>query len=264
MQFLKLPYELITDKSITSNEFRIYTYLMSLYNEKQGCSFPSIEVIAERTTISIATVKRSIKKLVEIGYMVVEKQKAKIGNFNKYTNFKHLVSANDENINSNKKQSLTDESNREIPVSEEVENENDTIKPFIVSDCKESGVQMTIDDKDTKENEVDISEYSIEHQQKIGLVLKQGIKLTEKQEFLIGEMDLEELRKAIHQFKKKKGKYFSLLLSLYIDQAEEAGVYVSRDIEKYLKGSYIRLTPEERETQEALRELELYGVPYGA
>lgn len=92
MQFLKLSYELITDKNITSNEFRIYTYLMSLYNEKQGCSFPSIEVIAERTTISIATVKRCIKKLVELGYMVVEKQKAKIGNFNKYTNFKHLDS----------------------------------------------------------------------------------------------------------------------------------------------------------------------------
>lgn len=91
MQFLKLSYELITDKNITSNEFRIYTYLMSLYNEKQGCSFPSIEVIAERTTISIATVKRGIKKLVELGYMVVEKQKAKIGNFNRYTNFKHLV-----------------------------------------------------------------------------------------------------------------------------------------------------------------------------
>ena len=92
MQFLKLSYELITDKNITSNEFRIYTYLMSLYNEKQGCSFPSIEVIAERTIISIATVKRSIKKLVELGYVVVEKQKAKIGNFNKYTNFKYLVS----------------------------------------------------------------------------------------------------------------------------------------------------------------------------
>lgn len=239
MQFLKLQYELITDKSISANEFRIYTYLMSLYNEKQGCSFPSMETIVEKLGMTKPTVNKSIKKLVEIGYMVVEKQKAKIGNFNKYTNFKHLVSANDE-------------SNREIPVVEEVENEDDTIKPIIVSDWKESGVQL------------EISEYSTEHQQKISLVLKQGIKLSQKQEFLIGDMDLEALRKAIHQFKKKKGKYFSLLLSLYIDQAEEAGVYVSRDIEKYLKGSYIRLTPEERETQEALRELELYGVPYGA
>ena len=53
-----------------------------------------------------------------------------------------------------------------------------------------------------------------------------------------------------------------MLLSLYIDEAEKKEIYISKDIEKYLKGSYIRLTPEERETQEALRELEMYGVPY--
>ena len=250
MQFLKLSYELITDKNITSNEFRIYTYLTSLYNEKQGCSFPSIEVIAERTIISIATVKRSIKKLVELGYVVVEKQKAKIGNFNKYTNFKHLVSVNEENVNSYENKISTEIPKVEKAVEKKVEKKKIKREPLIVSDWKESGVQ------------IEISEYSIEHQQKISLVLKQGIILTEKQEFLIGEMDLETLRRAIHEFKKKKGKYFSLLLSLYIDQAEEVGVYVSKNIEKYLKGSYIRLTPEERETQEALRELELYGVPY--
>lgn len=119
MQFLKLSYELITDKNITSNEFRIYTYLMSLYNEKQGCSFPSIEVIAERTTISIATVKRCIKKLVELGYMVVEKQKAKIGNFNKYTNFKHLVSDKKPVTKTQKtevKKEIPVDSNGEVPV----------------------------------------------------------------------------------------------------------------------------------------------------
>lgn len=123
MQFLKLSYELITDKNITSNEFRIYTYLMSLYNEKQGCSFPSIEVIAERTTISIATVKRSIKKLVELGYMVVEKQKAKIGNFNKYTNFKHLVSDKKPVTKTQKtevKKEIPVDSNGEVPVEGQI------------------------------------------------------------------------------------------------------------------------------------------------
>lgn len=35
MQFLKLSYELITDKNITANEFRIYTYLLSLYNTEK-------------------------------------------------------------------------------------------------------------------------------------------------------------------------------------------------------------------------------------
>ena len=123
MQFLKLSYELITDKNITSNEFRIYTYLMSLYNEKQGCSFPSIEVIAERTTISIATVKRSIKKLVELGYVVVEKQKAKIGNFNKYTNFKHLVSDKKSVVKTEKtdvKKRTPVDSNGEVPVEGQI------------------------------------------------------------------------------------------------------------------------------------------------
>ena len=120
MQFLKLSYELITDKNITSNEFRIYTYLMSLYNDKQGCSFPSIEVIAERTTISIATVKRSIKKLVELGYMMVEKQKAKIGNFNKYTNFKHLVLDKESATKTEIKKVSPVDSNGEVPVEGQI------------------------------------------------------------------------------------------------------------------------------------------------
>lgn len=100
MQFFKLSTELITDKNISANEFRIYTYLMSIYNEKQGCSFPSMDKIVEKLGMTKPTVNKSIKKLVELGYMIIEKQKAKIGNFNKYTNFKHLVSVNEENVNS--------------------------------------------------------------------------------------------------------------------------------------------------------------------
>ena len=253
MQFFMLAQDLITDKNISANEFRIYTYLMSIYNEKQGCSFPSMDKIVEKLGMTKPTVNKSIKKLVELGYMIVEKQKAKIGNFNKYTNFKHLVSVNEENVNSYENKISTETPKVEKAVEKKVEKNEIKREPLIVSDWKESGVQIEIEE---------LNPYSIEHQQKISLVLKQGINLSEKQEFLIGEMDLESLRKAIYQFKKKKGKYFSLLLSLYIDQAEEVGVYVSKNIEKYLKGSYIRMTPEERETQEALKELELYGIPY--
>lgn len=123
MQFFKLSYELITDKNITSNEFRIYTYLMSIYNAKKCCSFPSMQVIAEKTTISIATVKRSIKKLVELGYMKVEKQKSKIGNFNKYTNFKHLV-PNKESVTKTEKTDVKKgnpvDSNGKIPVEGQI------------------------------------------------------------------------------------------------------------------------------------------------
>lgn len=39
MQFLKVAHELITDTNITSNEFIIYTYLLSLYNNEKQCAY---------------------------------------------------------------------------------------------------------------------------------------------------------------------------------------------------------------------------------
>ena len=43
IQFLQLDFNLITDTRITSNEFRIYAYLLSLYNDNKKCSYPSLE-----------------------------------------------------------------------------------------------------------------------------------------------------------------------------------------------------------------------------
>ncbi len=232
MQFFKLANELITDKNITSNEFRIYTYLLSLYNADKDCAYPSLELISEKVSISIRTVKSSIKRLVELGYMTIKKRKGVNGNYNEYRDFKHL-------INSVKNKSEQKQEHK--------------IKPLIVSDCKESGVQITIEE---------VCEYTTEHQQKISLILKQNIELTEKQMFLVGDMDLETLREAIRLFKKKRGNKFALLLNIYIDIAERNDIEVSKDIERYLKGTYIRMSAEEKETQKALKELEMYGVPY--
>lgn len=94
VQFLMLDYQLITDKKITSNEFRIYAYLLSLYNNEEKCSFPSIETIASELNISLSTVKRSIKKLTELGYMKIEKKKSDRGFYNIYKNFKNLITGN--------------------------------------------------------------------------------------------------------------------------------------------------------------------------
>ena len=91
MQFLKLPYELITDNNITSNEFRIYTYLLSRYNEEKQCAYPSMEAISEKINISLRTVKTCIKNLVKLGYMTIEKKKGVNGNYNEYKNLKHLI-----------------------------------------------------------------------------------------------------------------------------------------------------------------------------
>ncbi|MDK0845363.1 helix-turn-helix domain-containing protein [Clostridium perfringens] len=92
ISFLKLDTNLITDTTINANEFRIYTYLLSLYNQQKKCAYPSLETISTKLNISLSTVKRSIKHLVEIGYISVEKKKAQIGNHNIYTKMKHLIS----------------------------------------------------------------------------------------------------------------------------------------------------------------------------
>ena len=171
MKFLKLANDLITDKNITSNEFRIYAYLLSLYNGAKGRAYPSIETISKNINISIATVKRSIKKLVDLGYMVIEKKKGISGNYNTYKGFKYLVppKSNNKKVSSSSKGT----------VKKEVE-------------IIESEVKTDIDE---------LLSFTIEHQQKISLVLKQNIKLTEKQMWLLGEFKIEPLRKVIRLFK---------------------------------------------------------------
>lgn len=91
IQFFKLSHELITDSNINTFEFRIYVYLMSLYNKEKGCSFPSQETISKKLSIGLTTVKKSIKKLNKLGYMKIEKQNKKIGNYNKYCEFKYII-----------------------------------------------------------------------------------------------------------------------------------------------------------------------------
>lgn len=206
MQFLKLPYELITDNNITSNEFRIYTYLLSRYNEEKQCAYPSMEAISEKINISLRTVKTCIKNLVKLGYMTIEKKKGVNGNYNEYKNLKHLI-----------KGVVKSETKEEV--------KKEIRKPLIVSDCKESGVQMEIEE---------ISPYTREHQQKISLVLKQNVKLTEKQQWLIGDMDLEMLRKAIFRFRRStKTNTFAFLLECYFTECSLNGVEVSKDLQRY-------------------------------
>lgn len=139
MQFLKLSTDLITDENLTANELRIYMYLLSLYNEAKKCSYPSMEVIAEKTHTSLSTVKRSIAKLIELGYMTVEKRKGLAGNFNIYKELKHLIG---DKISNKKAENKEDNQN----ICEENKVENEAVKPLVVSDCKESGLQMTIDE----------------------------------------------------------------------------------------------------------------------
>lgn len=129
VQFFKLSHELITDTAINTYEFRIYVYLMSLYNKEKCCSFPSQGKIAEKLAIGLTTVKKSIKNLSALGYIKIEKQKKKVGHYNKYSDFKHMLC----NVVKTK-----------------------VTQHPIVSDCKESGVQIYIDEVAYEQEEVKI------------------------------------------------------------------------------------------------------------
>lgn len=237
--FLKILNSIHSDNNLSLEGKHLLTILIKYHNHNLGYAFPTYEnLMTECSTNRRAKISKILKELTEKEYISIKKV---AGNKSTYYINKHIYYIN-----------TTEEVTPVEPVKKK-EVKKPTKKKLIVRDYKEQGEQMEIEE---------ISPYTREHQQKISLVLKQNIKLTEKQEFLIGDMDLETLREAIRLFKKKNGRKFALLINLYLDIAEKNNIEISRDIEKYLCGSYIRMTSEERELQQALRELEEDNYSY--
>lgn len=253
MQFLKLSYELITDKNITSNEFRIYTYLISLYNEKQGCSFPSIEVIAERTTVSIATVKRSVKKLVELGYMIVEKQKAKIGNYNKYTNFKHLVSDKKASLKTEKaedKKGTPVDSNGEVPVEGQIH----------ISDVIEDDEKVEILTVEERKKKDELNNDSVRIARKYTNVEGNGYAIS-----ILACLNAEIVRESGYRFKnqlelgKLKLNCVSNFLRVVVDKYFEKGIDFPTKVFNMLKKyNYVTCQPSDAKLAMISEESEMY------
>ncbi|MDO5516403.1 MAG: helix-turn-helix domain-containing protein [Clostridium sp.] len=144
VRFLKLSHELIVDTSINTYEFRIYIYLMSLYNKEKGCSFPSQETISKKLSIGLTTVKKSIRNLKEIGYIKVEKQKRKIGHYNKYSGFKHMINDSSEgNIKKHPIVSDYKEAGVQIYMNEVVEDE-EQVKILSVDERKQKDIDNSV------------------------------------------------------------------------------------------------------------------------
>ena len=216
MQFLKLSHELITDKNITSNEFRIYTYLLSLYNAEKQCSYPSIEVISERLNISISTVKRSIKRLEELEYISIEKRKGLAGNFNIYKKLKHLITtkvinkkdkATKVGVDSNGEKPL----NGQISVEEALQN--------IEEDPKVQSKQDSIDNHNNVRMARAITNIDNSNFAKRILTLA----------------DEELLREAIRNFKKRRGRNATFLIQMLVDEYYKAGIKFSQGMLNLLR-----------------------------
>ncbi|MGL4992209.1 MAG: helix-turn-helix domain-containing protein [Sarcina sp.] len=87
MEFRKVDYfdfDEICWMNLTPVQERIYRYLLSCRNTNHDFCFPGQNLIAEKTGVNVKTVQRSIKVLEEKEFLVVEKMKAIIGNYNRY------------------------------------------------------------------------------------------------------------------------------------------------------------------------------------
>ena len=208
MQFLKLSYELITDKNITANEFRIYTYLLSLYNTEKNCSYPSLEAISKNLGICLSTVKKSIKRLEELGYIKIQKRKGLAGNFNIYKNLKHIVNINKKAIKT--KEIVKKLNDKVFYKDEKVNDEN-----------KENDTNNISTDKDAKSDEIENNHNKNNIDSYINVSLARAVTNVDNSNFakkILSLANTEVVRETIKIFKKKRGKTPTFLISLMIDE----------------------------------------------
>ena len=216
MQFLKLSHELITDKNITSNEFRIYTYLLSLYNAEKQCSYPSIDIISERLNISISTVKRSIKRLEELEYISIEKRKGLAGNFNIYKKLKHLITTKVIN-KKDKTPKVGIDSNGEKPLNGQI-----SVEEALENIEEESKVKSKQDSIDNHNN----------------VRMARAVTNIDNSNFakkILSMADEELLREAIRNFKKRRGRNATFLIQMLVDEYYKAGIKFSQGMLNLLR-----------------------------
>lgn len=216
MQFLKLSHELITDKNITSNEFRVYTYLLSLYNAEKQCSYPSIDIISERLNISISTVKRSIKRLEELEYISIEKRKGLAGNFNIYKKLKHLITTKVIN-KKDKTPKVGIDSNGEKPLNGQI-----SVEEALQNIEEESKVKSKQDSIDNHNN----------------VRMARAVTNIDNSNFakkILSMADEELLREAIRNFKKRRGRNATFLIQMLVDEYYKAGIKFSQGMLNLLR-----------------------------
>lgn len=246
MQFLMLKTDLITDKNITSNEFRVYSYLLLRHNEEKGYAYPAIETIADRIGVSQATVKRSIKKLEKLGYIEISKRKSISGNNNLYRNLKHLITSKIKDAavrkvekDKNTKEERTKENNN-INIEENNNNmaESETSNAdHEVSNAGNENINSNKIDNNTstnnykgnfdKNNKINnningskiVSSKNLDNNRLVRMA--RGVTNIDKSNFaktVISMSDEHLLREAIKIFKKKKGKNSTFLIKLLVDE----------------------------------------------
>ena len=200
-----MAYELIKDKNITANEFRIYTYLLSLYNSKKSCSYPSLEVISEKLGICLTTVKKSIKRLAELGYIKIEKRKGLAGNFNIYKDLKHIEDTD---------KKITKETTKHSKTIEKLKNKISNKDKKVNNENKQDDTDNMDSTKDNKSSVTEHTHKKSNIDSHINVRLARSVTNVDNSSFAKKILSLANeniVREAIKIFKRKRGA--KLLLS---------------------------------------------------
>ena len=212
MSFVMVDRNLVTDKNINANEYRVHTYLLLMYNKDKACAFPSIEVMAKELNMSVSTVKRCIKKLQDLGYVEVSKRKGLAGNFNIYKKLKHLIVRNNKGAKTPTEATIINEENAEKVETNFEGNYVDCRGNEKNSDCS------YIDHRSEEQKELDNN---------VNVRLARSVTNIDKSNFaktILSMADEELVREAIRNFKAKKGKSATFLISILVDEYFKASM----------------------------------------
>lgn len=208
------------DSNLTLEEKHLLTILIKYHNVEEGYSYTTYENLLEECfTNRRSKISKIIKGLKAKGYIEVVKVK---GNKSHYYIKKHLFFL--ERIDSNKNQDSTKVLVGEISVEEKSKNEENTIKSIMVSDFKESGLQITIDDVE----EVKVKQ----HPNNSRIAKETNIKLTPFYCEVFSHVDETVLEMALRE----KAKTATLLLKKCIRLSKQIGLEFAKEfINKVLK-----------------------------
>lgn len=220
--FVMVKDDLLADKNINSNEFRVYTYLMRMYNDEKKYAFPSIKTISENSNLSESSVKRAVKKLEKIGYLTIEKKQGVAGNFNVYKNFKHLVTRAEAELKAENEKNRSKEEIK-VEVKEEAKSkiinhsaerleQTEASREVIPPQNSEAAADKTLTKTEIKQKEID-NNSNVRMARAVTDIDKSNFAKT-----VLSIADETLVREAIRNFKNKKGKNATFLITILVDE----------------------------------------------
>lgn len=88
LQHVQLPNNMTVTKELTPKDLLIYVCIKRYMNKATKECFPSLDTIVDISGVSKPTVRKSIEKLKELGYIAVRREgRSNIYKFNTYKNF---------------------------------------------------------------------------------------------------------------------------------------------------------------------------------